>query len=95
VILVASLLSFLGALLTLIAFAIDIALFANVKSKMDNVGGHTNPGPAFWMTLAVLVLVTLSGCVVCFGRRRVRASNEAYVMENKRPWYRKFMRSRY
>jgi len=93
--LVASLLSFLGALLTLIAFAIDIALFANVKSKMNSIGGHTNPGPAFWMTLVVLVLVTVSGCIVCFGRRRARATNDAYVMGSKRPWYHKFMRRRY
>jgi hypothetical protein len=53
VLLVASLISFLGALLTLIVFAIDIALFVEVKSKMNHIGGHTNPGPGFWMTLVV------------------------------------------
>jgi hypothetical protein len=92
--LVASLVSFLGALFTLIVFAIDIALFVRVKAKMNNIGGHTTPGPAFWMTLVTLVLLTIAGCIVCFGRRRAKGT-EAYTMETKRPWYHKFRRNRY
>jgi hypothetical protein len=92
VVLVASLVSFLGCLLTLIVFAIDIALFAYVKGQMNNVGGSTMPGPAFWMTLVVLILTAVAGCIVCFGRRRARGKSEAYAMETKKPWYRKFTR---
>ncbi|PVG00639.1 hypothetical protein CPB86DRAFT_782477, partial [Serendipita vermifera] len=88
------LVSFLGALFTLIVFAIDIALFANIKAKMDNIGGKAKPGPAFWMTLVVLVLTSVSGCVVCFGRRRARGTEE-YKIETKKPWYHKFRRNRY
>ena len=46
--LLASLASFLAALLTLIAFAIDIALYAFVKSQMGKLTGvieHTRTGP--------------------------------------------------
>lgn len=45
--LVASLFSFLAALLTLIAFAIDIALFAFTKHEMNklNIGASTITGP--------------------------------------------------
>jgi hypothetical protein len=51
--LVASLLSFFSALLTLIAFAIDIALYAYVKhevNKLDGVDANTNtaPGKFHW-----------------------------------------------
>ena len=47
----ASLLSFLSAVLTLIAFAIDIALFVYVKhqiKKLPNVDGTGKPGPGEW-----------------------------------------------
>ena len=46
--LLASLASFLAALLTLIAFAIDIALYAFVKHQMGKLAGaneHTRTGP--------------------------------------------------
>lgn len=94
VVLVASLVSFLGCLMTLIVFAIDIALFAYVKGQMGNIGGSTMPGPAFWMTLVVLVLTAVAGCIVCFGRRRARVKDEGYTIDTRRPWYHKFRRSR-
>lgn len=46
--LIASLVSFLAALLTLIAFAIDIALYVHVRrevKKLDVAGTNTNTGP--------------------------------------------------
>lgn len=46
--LLASILSFLAALITLIAFAIDIALFVNVHNTMDNFQNlhvNTDAGP--------------------------------------------------
>ncbi|KZO92647.1 pali-domain-containing protein, partial [Calocera viscosa TUFC12733] len=72
--LIASLVSFLAALLTLIAFACDIALFAWVKHQMSNlnISESTYPGPAFWMTLVTFILLLLAGCTVCFGHRRER-----------------------
>ena len=50
--LVASFLSFLAALLTLIAFAIDIALLALVRNEMGGFSGvtsRTNPGPGVYL----------------------------------------------
>jgi hypothetical protein len=47
-VLIASLLSFLAAVLTLIAFAIDIALYVIVRdrvSKLDNVGVRSIAAP--------------------------------------------------
>jgi hypothetical protein len=71
--LLASLASFLAALITLIAFAIDIALFAFVKNQfgtLNNSDFVTNTAPAFWMTFVSLVLLVLAGFTVCCGRRR-------------------------
>ena len=70
--LLASLASFLAAVLTLIAFAIDIALFASVKHKVGtlNKSFSTNTAPGFWMTFVAFILLLLAGCTVCFGRRR-------------------------
>jgi len=71
--LLASLASFLAATLTLIAFAIDIALFAYVKRKVGTLNSSTfvtNTAPAFWMTFVALILLLFAGFTVCFGRRR-------------------------
>ncbi|KAJ6482270.1 hypothetical protein C8R47DRAFT_1018045 [Mycena vitilis] len=83
--LIASLTSFLAATILLIAFAIDIALFAFVHheiGKLDNVDANVNAGSAFWMTLVSLILVLLAGCTVCFGRRK-ESGNDAYPMFTK------------
>jgi len=76
--LLASIVSFLAALLTLIAFAIDIALYAFVKHEMRKlvgVGPNTLTGPGFWLVFASFILLMLASCTVCFGRRRDRMSN--------------------
>ncbi|KAJ7088547.1 hypothetical protein C8R43DRAFT_1050722 [Mycena crocata] len=84
--LIASLTSFLAAALTLIAFAIDIALYAFVKheiGKLPDVSGKTRTGAAFWMTFVALILLLLAGCTVCFGRRKDRLSGaSAYPMSS-------------
>ncbi|KAF7307715.1 hypothetical protein MKEN_01131600 [Mycena kentingensis (nom. inval.)] len=84
--LLASLTSFLAATLTLIAFAIDIALFANVRheiKKLPDVSGNTNTSVAFWMTFAQLLLLLFAGCTVCFGRRKDRLSGaSSYPMSS-------------
>ncbi|TFK24860.1 hypothetical protein FA15DRAFT_669063 [Coprinopsis marcescibilis] len=69
--LLASLLAFFAALVHLISFAIQIALFAYVKNKMDDleVDARTRPGAGFWLVFASLILTLLAGCTVCFGRR--------------------------
>lgn len=68
--LLASLIAFLASLLTLIAFAIDIALFVYVKhqmKKLDGVIANTDTGPGmfcscFIITPSVLTLhVKVSG----------------------------------
>ncbi|KAJ7347442.1 pali-domain-containing protein [Mycena albidolilacea] len=69
--LLATLTSFVAAFLFLLAFIVDIALFAFVKQQVDTLhNGNTVPGPAFWLTFVSLILVLLSGCTVCFGRRK-------------------------
>ncbi|KAJ7190142.1 hypothetical protein GGX14DRAFT_483738 [Mycena pura] len=80
--LIASLMSFFAAFMLLIAFAIDIALFAFVHhevGKLRNVDGNVNAGSAFWMTLVELILVLLAGCTVCFGRRK-EGKTDSYPM---------------
>ncbi|PPQ94284.1 hypothetical protein CVT25_004941 [Psilocybe cyanescens] len=84
--LLASLMSFLAALLTLIAFAIDIALFALVRHAMNglDIGANTNTAPGFWMTFVTLILLLLAGCTVCFGRRndRMSGATSSYPMSS-------------
>ncbi|KAI0640994.1 hypothetical protein C8Q79DRAFT_993873 [Trametes meyenii] len=73
--LLASLTSFLAAALTLIAFAIDIALYAWVKHQMgmlDGVSASTDTAPGFWLTFVSFLLLCFAGCTVCLGRRRDR-----------------------
>ncbi|EMD32824.1 hypothetical protein CERSUDRAFT_118517 [Gelatoporia subvermispora B] len=94
-ILLASLLSFLAATLTLIAFAIDIALYAFVKHEMghfSDVSKTTDTAPAFWMTFVSFILLCLAGCTVCFGRRRDRmAGATSYpVSSTKTSWADRF-----
>jgi len=70
--LAASLTAFFAALMTLIAFSIDIALYAYVNHEMEKLGGVTAgsvTGPGFWLTFISLILLLVAGCTVCFGRR--------------------------
>ncbi|CAL1697791.1 unnamed protein product [Somion occarium] len=94
--LLSSLTAFLAALLTLIAFAIDIALFAFVKHqmhKLDGVDTNTDTAPAFWMTFVSFILLCLAGCTVCFGRRRDRmAGATTYPASSKLSWRDRFRR---
>ncbi|TCD68556.1 hypothetical protein EIP91_010481 [Steccherinum ochraceum] len=96
--LLSSLTAFLAALLTLIAFAIDIALYAWVKHQMhdlDGVSTNTNTAPAFWMTFVSFLLLCFAGCTVCFGRRRARMSDAtAYPVETKPTSWRNRLRFR-
>lgn len=97
--LVASLVSFLAALLTLIAFAINIALFAYVKHELGtlNISETTITGPGFWLTFVSLLLLILAGCTVCFGRRRDRmagANNNSYQLNGpKSGFFSRFSRN--
>jgi len=98
--LVASLVAFLSATLTLIAFAIDIALFAYVKHEMDKLPEDqtkTRPGPGFWLTLVALILLLLGGCTVCFGRRRDRMGDApSYPMKQTGTggWFSRFRKNK-
>ncbi|KAJ7061253.1 pali-domain-containing protein [Mycena amicta] len=71
--LIASLTAMLAAVILLIAFAIDIALFAYVHHKvgtLKNVSGNVDAGTAFWFTLVELILVLVASVTVCLGRRK-------------------------
>ncbi|KAF9546456.1 pali-domain-containing protein [Agrocybe pediades] len=98
--LLASIVSFLAAALTLIAFAIDIALFVLVRNAMNklDIGANTDTAPGFWMTFVTLILLLLAGCTVCFGRRRDRmsgATTQSYPLyENKVGFFSRFRRNR-
>jgi len=72
--LIASLLSFMGALVIVIFMAINIALYVYVHNKAKHLGvsENTDFGPAFWMALVTLLLTLFAGLIVCFFRRRER-----------------------
>jgi hypothetical protein len=76
--LLSSLASFLAAALTLIAFLVEIALYAWVHhevSKLKGVSQKTNTAPGFWLTFVSLFLLLFAGCTVCFGRRGERMAS--------------------
>lgn len=95
--LLSSFASFLAALITLIAFSIDIALFAYVKQqmkKLNNAGANTITGPGFWLTFASFILLLLAGCTVCFGRRRDRMSTATKYPMSQTRFFGRFRRNR-
>ncbi|KAG2363565.1 hypothetical protein BDR07DRAFT_1403934 [Suillus spraguei] len=82
---VASLVSFLAALLTLIAFAINIALYAHVKHELGklDISEMTITVPGFWLRFVFLLLLILTGYTVYFGHRCDRmagATNSSYQL---------------
>ncbi|OBZ74535.1 hypothetical protein A0H81_05191 [Grifola frondosa] len=96
--LLASLTAFLGSIIALIAFAVDIALFAFVKHEMGKLNGvtsRTNTAPAFWMTFVSFLLLFFAGCTVCLGRRRDRMTGATnYPMtSSKTSWRARFIKA--
>ncbi|KAK0189854.1 hypothetical protein F5146DRAFT_1139349 [Armillaria mellea] len=97
----ASLMSFLAAFLTLVAFACDIALLAYLKhqvNKLNDLDPSTKAGPGFWLTFVSLILLLLAGCTVCFGRRKARLSGASsypsYPMSStKKTFWQRFRRN--
>jgi len=97
--LLASITSFLAAFITLLAFAVDIALYAYVKhqvKKLPNTTIETVTAPAFWLTFVTFILLLIAGCIVCFGRRKDRmagatsTSYPAYSTQAKTSWLQRF-----
>ncbi|KAE9401831.1 hypothetical protein BT96DRAFT_918583 [Gymnopus androsaceus JB14] len=66
----------LAAVLTLLAFAVDIALYAEVHHLVANVqnqGAVSTTGPGFWLTFVSLILLIVAGVTNLISHR-----NEAY-----------------
>ncbi|KAJ7266541.1 hypothetical protein C8J57DRAFT_1132316 [Mycena rebaudengoi] len=82
--LMATLLSFLAAFLTALAFIVDIALYAFVKQQVGTLPGSasTTASTAFWMTFVSLILLIASGFVVFFGRRKEVGSYPSFSSSN-------------
>ncbi|KAI6039555.1 pali-domain-containing protein [Pisolithus marmoratus] len=53
-------------------FTVDGILYVYLKSQMTNLGfgGNTQPGPAFWMTLAAMIVALLGGGIIYLDNRR-------------------------
>lgn len=94
--LIASIVSLAAATITLIAFAIDIALFAYVKNKMEDlneIAYKTSPGPGFWLTFVTLILLLIGGFTVCLGRRKATAASGGKVGVQKTPFWKKWRKN--
>jgi len=90
--LVSSICAFLACFLTFLAWIIDIALYAETKHQMSNLGitESTWPGVAWYLTLVTWILLAFAGCTVCLGRRRDRyAPGNEYPVNMAEPWYRR------
>jgi hypothetical protein len=68
----ASGMSFIAALVMLLAFIIDIILLLRVKDKFRVPGADTNAGAGFWLTFISFIFLVVSGCTVCIGHRRAQ-----------------------
>lgn len=88
VMLIASFVHFLAFLLTLIAFAIQIALYVHTKTQVHKVADVASvmPGPAFYLTLISIPLLFFSALTVCCGWRRHKKSDSvpAYYTPEER-----------
>ncbi|KAF8182945.1 SUR7/PalI family-domain-containing protein [Pholiota molesta] len=83
--LVAFFMSSFAALITLVAFAFDIALFVHVRNAIKDLdaGASTEIALGFWLTFVSYVVVNMASAGFFFGRRRQRRSNAStnYPME--------------
>ncbi|GAA5821918.1 hypothetical protein JCM11251_004779 [Rhodosporidiobolus azoricus] len=74
-----------AATFALLAFVFDIVVFVIAKQRIEsNDGATAELGNAIWMTLAAMIMYTLSGCFFGFGacvirkRRTQREASEKY-----------------
>ncbi|KAH9987374.1 hypothetical protein BJV77DRAFT_796733 [Russula vinacea] len=86
--LLASLLSFVAALLTLIAFAIDITLYIIVHNRVQRLQyglARTVAAPGVWITLVSLIMLLMAACTGWFGRRRSRMAGATDYLPPEKP----------
>ncbi|KAH6904445.1 hypothetical protein BKA70DRAFT_1296701 [Coprinopsis sp. MPI-PUGE-AT-0042] len=83
--LLAPLVCLLAAAITLIAFAIDIALHVHIIvtiKRLPITAGFVRPnvsaGPGFWITLVILVLNVAAAVILFIARRREMRGESAY-----------------
>ncbi|PWN27067.1 pali-domain-containing protein, partial [Jaminaea rosea] len=50
---------------TLIALALDFALFTIAKKRVESDGGTASYGTAIWLTLAAFIVLVVAQCAVC------------------------------
>ena len=59
--------SSLAALVTLIAFVLDLALFSIARHEFHKLGSSSQYGNAIWLTLGALVALALGFCTSTIG----------------------------
>jgi hypothetical protein len=59
--------SSLAALITLVAFVLDVALFSIARHEFHKLGWSSVYGNAIWLTLGALVALTLGFCTSAMG----------------------------
>ncbi|KAH9992139.1 hypothetical protein BJV77DRAFT_454072 [Russula vinacea] len=81
-------LSFIAAFLTLIAFAIDIALYIIVHDRVQRILDgqvRTVAAPGVWITLVSLILLLMATCAGWLGRRRSRMAGTTDHLPSEKP----------
>ena len=59
--------SSLAALVTFVAFVLDLALFSIARHEFRKLGGSSQYGNAIWLTLGALVALSLGFCTSTVG----------------------------
>jgi len=72
---ISALAAWFSAVVTFIFLMINVALYAYVHHKMNDLGvaAKTNMGNAFWMSLAAFIALWIAGSLLLVEHRRVRA----------------------
>lgn len=93
-----SIVAFLATLITLVVFAIDLALFIVARNRINDNGGDARLGNAVWLVLGALVALLIASFTICCAgisdrrknRRASQVDNSAYGYNEKRgPFWRR------
>ncbi|KIK66358.1 hypothetical protein GYMLUDRAFT_38167 [Collybiopsis luxurians FD-317 M1] len=94
--LVTLLMTALAAVLTLLAYAVDIAMYAELHHLLSDVPEHaieSKTGPGFWLTLVSLILLIVAGVMNLINHRQdAYPDYPSYPMSNAKSSWLSFLK---
>ncbi|KAF5349075.1 hypothetical protein D9757_012195 [Collybiopsis confluens] len=88
----------IAAVLTLLAYAVDIAMYAELHHLLSDVPNNaieSKTGPGFWLTMVSLILLVVAGVVNLIGHRQEAYSDyPSYPMANAKSSWVRFLKKK-